>query len=234
MNRYIGPKDIQVGSWHESIDKIRDFNMKFLIDLIHPKVILNKSTCAKVIEALKREIGLLEGINRIHKERYNNFKKPGHESATEIRKNFPYEWKNYLKFCFVRNPYEKAVSDYLWRTSGERRSVTFEEFIQLVYEYKLIGCERNSIVPKVPTNWELYTINDRVAVDYVGKLEDMKSDLREICHYIGLEFDVDKIPWEKKSKVNNSYKKFYNQRSKKMVSEIYANEIEKFGYEFPQ
>jgi len=57
---------------------------------------------------------------------------PTHARAPYLRKFAPYEWQNYFKFCFVRNPYDHAVSDYKWRIKSKgltQQDVTFREYL---------------------------------------------------------------------------------------------------------
>ncbi len=193
-------------------------------------VILNIRSYSKIVKGVFLGKDKEKIINEVHKLRYGQFQKPGHESASEIRKYFPNEWSDYFKFCFVRNPFERAVSDYLWRKSKTGSDATFNTFLSLV-KSKLSGAEvANNIVPEKPRNWPIYSIDDEIAVDYVGKYENLYSDFREVCDYIGLEVQTNRSISANRV-TDYDYRKFYDDKTYELVNDIYRKEIEYFGYD---
>ena len=59
-------------------------------------------------------------INNFYKQKYlKAYINPPHMPYSHVAEIFP-ECKNFFKFCFVRNPYDYAVSDYLWRIKNSK------------------------------------------------------------------------------------------------------------------
>ena len=58
--------------------------------------------------ALKK-LALKHWCERLHESQ------PQHAYAETIARAFPEEWAAFPKFCVVRNPWTKTVSDYFWR-----------------------------------------------------------------------------------------------------------------------
>lgn len=95
-----------------------------------------------------------------------------HSSAAFIARNLSERiWQDYFKFCFERDPFDKAVSRYFWSTNQPRPPIS--EFLHQAPKALL-------------SNWDLYTINDHICVDFLGRFETLADDLRVIEARLGL------------------------------------------------
>lgn len=229
LNRYLGTLDVQTAAWHNAIKNGGSYNVRFWLDLLHPSIVFNPKTYKNIASEILLKNNIHKKLNELHKKKYSYFVKPGHESAAEIKKHFPIEWESYYSFCFVRNPYKKVVSDYIWRVKQSGIDVSFLEFLREID--KSSPTSSKELTPKWPSNWPLYTIDDKVVVDRVGKFENLADDFEFICSQIDVEFVPDELPRAKKVK-DYSYKEYYNKDAYKIVSSLYSNEIEYFGYSF--
>ena len=76
-----------------------------------------------------------------------------HMPAADIRRYIgAATWEDYFRFTIERNPWDLAVSAWSWYST--RDPMSFEEFVA-------------SDVLSHYSNWRLYTIRDRVAVEWV-------------------------------------------------------------------
>lgn len=135
-------------------------------------------------------------------------------------------WDGYFKFCFERNPWDKFVSLYWWemREGGwyARRNgklPTLEEFIDQPRSRRA-------------ADWHLYTIDDELAVDAVGRFENLADDLRSILARIGVEMEVE-LPRAKSSYRGRGGSALLTEKSAERIRRMYHREIEAFGYECP-
>jgi hypothetical protein len=170
-------------------------------------------------------------IGTAHKNLYSDIigVRPHHASASEIRNFAATEWDAYFKFCFVRNPFDRAVSDYKWRTR-RKPGVSFIEFLRRIDDPQRPDPER--VVPRPATNWPIYTIDDRVAVDFVGKFENLLEDFAEICDKIQIPFDPHLFPLAKQGLRREHYRTYYGQEEKTLVTKLFGSEIDCFDYSF--
>ncbi len=158
---------------------------------------------------------------------------PQHAYAAEVRSAFPSEWENYFKFCVVRNPFDKVVSDYYWKTRSLNDPPSFSEFLRAIKE----GDSNSGLVPLRPDNWPIYTIDDEVVVDSVVRFENLKNGLSEVLRKIGIEWDG-VLPRVKsgirtdREGQSTSYRMIYKRKDRELVQRLYRNEIDYFGYEF--
>lgn len=125
-------------------------------------------------------------------------------------------WDRYFKFCVVRNPWSQVTSMRRW-AAMQGNALTLAEVI-----------ERPLPVP----NWKLYTIDNEIAMDYVGRYETLLDSLDEACGRIGLPFDG-WMPHAKQSVSGvDDYTREYTPELIEAVRRRHAAEIEHFGYAF--
>jgi hypothetical protein len=143
-----------------------------------------------------------------------------HIPAKQIKRLIdPEIWNHYYKFCFVRNPWDRAISTYYWE----------------IYHNKVDDFEAILTPKKLQENWNIYTIQNKIAVDFVGKFESLATDLQQVCDRIGLEWDG----WLPKAKGQvrgdrRPYQAVLTPEQAAIVAQYAAPEIEQFGYRFPQ
>jgi hypothetical protein len=71
--------------------------------------------------------------------------------------------------------------------------------------------------------------NGNLLVDFVGRFENLGSDLLKVYDKLGIE--LRSIPHENRS-VRGHYSSFYTPETKMIVEERFKRDIEYFGYEF--
>jgi hypothetical protein len=236
LNRSLGFRDIQLGSWRDTVALGGRFNARLFYDVLRhntrahlPLVLRDMGRLYRAVD--KADVG--HSIGRMQKINYREWlhEAAEHTGAKFIRDHFPDAWKNYYKFCFVRNPWDRAVSDYKWRTRKKKRSqISFVEFLERINDP--LRPDPEEVVPLPATNWSLYTIEDRMAVDYVGRFENLYADMQHVCEQIGLAFDPSCFPHAKKLRDNTDYREWYNEYTKHLVAEANRHEIATFGYTF--
>ena len=133
-----------------------------------------------------------------------------------------------FKFCFVRNPYARALSLWRYLQKIDRLGVRegFEAFLAGLMED---GCEpiglynsrRNSQCnPQV--RWL-----EGVEVDFIGRVESIQRDYDLIAEKLGLRAGT--VPMLNTT-TGQSVSDAYSLEAKAMVDVIYAEDFERFGY----
>ncbi len=126
-------------------------------------------------------------------------------------------WGRYFKFAFERNPYDKAVSWYWWTRHFEGIDVSLDEFIHGGY--------------RSMTDWPIYAIDDEVAVDFIGRFENLQQDVARVAEKIGLQIGTDT---RHKSGIRPEEEELrLSERSYGTISRVCAREIAEFGYSCP-
>ena len=235
LNKHLGPNDIQIGSWPETILAGGSMNKRAFKDALFyrpPWRSTFRHLSANIIR--RRKLDLSQVVNASIKRKYRKILgvNPSCPIAQSVIQLDPAAWGDYFKFSFVRNPFDFEVSDYFWRTKGLPRRVEFKDFLRRKLDSGVEDPE--GVVPFPPTNWPIYAIDNQVALDYVGRFEELNEHVYVIGDRLGLSLDLNSVPKAKsgiRKKIDPS--EFYDKESKEMVSLLHKHEIEVFGYEFP-
>tara|TARA_B110000977_G_scaffold34394_2_gene45955 strand:+ start:1397 stop:2017 length:621 start_codon:yes stop_codon:yes gene_type:complete len=141
---------------------------------------------------------------------------PPHKTAISIKKDLDYNTFNtYIKFCVIRNPYDKIVSRYFWNKSNK----PFNNFVKLTNV----------------SNLNIHCINGKSVCNYFIRYEHLEEDIIKLCNILGIEkFDINDLPKHKSThRINKShYSKFYDDETRKIVYKNHKKEFELFGYKF--
>lgn len=147
---------------------------------------------------------------------------------------------DYLKFCFVRDPYARLLSLYLDKvvrrqdgyfreqvlalTNGQ--APTYEEFVALVGEAGPDGFDTHTA--RLTTR----TLIELVRYDEIGRFESFETDLRRILSQRGIDFDryyfAEQRHW---SAAEQKLANHYDAATAARVRELYASDFEAFGYD---
>ncbi|MBC8392854.1 MAG: sulfotransferase family 2 domain-containing protein [Deltaproteobacteria bacterium] len=128
-------------------------------------------------------------------------------------------WDSYYKFCFERNPWDKAVSMYYFYTKTHNISRPMDVQIQAFGERL--------------SNYSIYSIDGKVAVDYVARYEDLGNEIEGIRQKIGLPEKLI-LPKAKGGyrKDRRPYREVIEENEKECIRRICRKEIELLGYKF--
>jgi hypothetical protein len=132
-------------------------------------------------------------------------------------------WNSYFKFTFERNPWDRQVSWYKYKTRKLDRKPSFGDFM---------ANTRRAFV----NNYELYSIGGEVVLDHVGRYESLASEFEAAMEKLGLAGRV-KLPvlntTAKPAAAGAApYRGFYDERLRDTVADWYGREIKAFGYEY--
>jgi hypothetical protein len=150
------------------------------------------------------------------------------------------EFEDYFKFTFVRNPWDRLVSAFLFLKKGganrtdklwaEENLSCFRDFNTFVTDwvdrkninkwkhfvpqYKFI-CEPRSQIP---------------SVDFIGRFEHLNEDYSYIQNRLGSKSDLQHLNSTEGRK--RGYKEYYTEATQKIVADVYQEDIRIFGYDF--
>jgi hypothetical protein len=127
-------------------------------------------------------------------------------------------WWRYYKFAFVRNPWDRQLSFYFYKTRNEQPRRSFDAFM---------AKKQRAFVE----SREIYAIDGEVAVDFLGRYETLEQDFRKALQDIGIS--AGPLPMANTSdKPRDRYREFYNDKTRRLVADWYALEIAEQGYDF--
>jgi chondroitin 4-sulfotransferase 11 len=152
-----------------------------------------------------------------------------------------------FKFAFVRNPWDRFLSEFSWRQclyrrmSPERQArcfydaqdvATLDAFVRTL---ELPAPIRLDAVRGFDGHLEtqlsfLVNHTGRIAMDFVGRFECFSRDVGVITQRVGLT--LEQLPHLKKSTRAPRYRDVFSPSARAAVEAFYADDIREFGYKF--
>lgn len=163
----------------------------------------------------------------------------GHAKYENYLLSNPKKTEGYFKFTFVRNPWDRLLSAYTFLKRGgmhtsdakwaEENLSGYNDFNDFVLDwvnekniYKFIH-----FIPQHVFLQDLYT--GVIRMNYVGQVETLQQDMEFIANKLKIKgVQISQI----NSTKHNSYKEVYNEKSRKIVEEVYAKDIILFNYKY--
>lgn len=157
----------------------------------------------------------------------------------------------YFKFSFVRNPWDRMVSEYKYR--GHPMRMTFKRWL---LEHLPPPGFTDAYCHIVPQHEYLYDADGRLLADFVGRYESLQADFDVVCERLGIARTP--LPHENRSleaprirslndikkrirrwlwtlrprNVYPHYTQYYDAESRELVRRLYRRDIDTFGYAF--
>lgn len=129
-------------------------------------------------------------------------------------------WRSYYKFAIERDPWDKAISLYYWRTRNEQPRTELLRFLQQVGARSL-------------SNAHIYTIDGQLAVDRIVAYERLATQLEEIRLHLGLPEPI-ALPRAKSTHraEKSHYSDLIGAPERAIIDATCRREIEMLDYQF--
>lgn len=137
------------------------------------------------------------------------------------------QFDEYYKFTIIRNPWARAYSWYKnmirdeehHRKYGVIADLSFRDFLR---DHAGVGLLK-------PQTWWLKSLDGSLKLDLIGRFETLQDDFQTACDSMGLSHF--ELPHVLQGTPEN-HKKHFDEESIEIISRIYSEEIEMFGYSF--
>lgn len=137
------------------------------------------------------------------------------------------QYDSYFKFTFVRNPWARAYSWYknIMRDENHQKShkitgdISLNEFLRLFAGKGLLR----------PQTYWIKNFRGSIPLDYIGRFETLNDDFQEVCK--AMHIPPITLPHNIKGS-GEDYRECYDKDSINIITEVYKEEIEMFGYSF--
>lgn len=140
-----------------------------------------------------------------------------HKNTKAIKRDLGKEnFDEYLKFCVIRNLYDKMVSIYNFPYYS--LSILFKEYVKKV--------DNN--------NLNIHSINGKSVCDYFIRYEHIEEDIIALCKKLKIDsYDISLLPKHKSTHRNRKkhWREYYDDETKEIVYNKHKKEFELFGYD---
>jgi hypothetical protein len=143
---------------------------------------------------------------------------------------------NFFKFSFVRNPFDRLVSEFFFRPKNgvffkrlKMKKHSFDDFVNGVYQYKLsYDVNKSYDESHLYKQFDFIYIDNKISVDFLGRFENLKNDISTLKK----KFNINKNIIHKNKTNHYHYSSYYSTTTKSMVEKIYEKDLNTFNYYF--
>jgi hypothetical protein len=139
-----------------------------------------------------------------------------------------------FKFCFARNPYDRAVSlwQYSMKTQQIDSRISFETFCNILKDgaFERPGLFNSSGLSQCSPQVDWITDDkDQNIADYIGKVENFENDSKTILAELGISGDILHLNRSKELSVSDCY----TSKTRSIIAKVYETDLDFFRYSFP-
>ena len=147
------------------------------------------------------------------------------------------KFERYFKFAFVRNPWDRLLSAFLFlkkggmndadRTWAEYNLAKFQSFEQFVHEWVT---EENvwKWVHFIPQHYFICDSSGQNKMDFVGRMENLREDFTYLSSRLGKNIELTLMNTTR----DDHYSCYYTKEMRDIVYIAYAKDMVLFNYKF--
>jgi hypothetical protein len=165
----------------------------------------------------------------------------GHLRATHYQLIFNQrEFEEYYKFTFVRNPWDRLVSAFLFLKKGGANKIDRQWAEENLSQYTDFHTFVTNWVNRKNVNtWKHFVPQYKFlcqpgkqvpVVDFIGHFECINEDFATIQKRLGCSTSLKHL--NKTEGVKKEYREYYTEATKQIVADVYKEDIDIFGYDF--
>ncbi|WP_148122540.1 sulfotransferase family 2 domain-containing protein [Spiribacter roseus] len=158
-----------------------------------------------------------------------------HMTAKEVKEAVrPDIWNNYTKMTIERNPYDRLISFWRWRTGWFQLDIPFESFALSALSANPWNRVKNKSHGFSNRPFYKFPTNKSICVDHVIPYENLESGLEKVAAIVGIpEGEVSKgIPTFKGSGSRYDLEQYYTDKVRSVAEKKFAFEAEVFDYKY--
>lgn len=137
------------------------------------------------------------------------------------------KWNSYTKFCFIRHPYERALSGWKHFNKVLNKNINFYEYISS-NKYNVTDIEFGHIF--MSQYKQIQDIDGKCGVNIIGKFENLEEDFKFILNQLGF-IKIYHIPKkENVSNVEGAKDIVLEKKTLQKLNELFYEDLELFHY----
>jgi hypothetical protein len=154
-----------------------------------------------------------------------------HLPAQKIRTLIGAEtFDTYFKFAIVRNPWDKAVSQYCYMRRrpdlrafiGMEEQDDFKTYLRLIHATPHVQWE--------PQHTLIFNHKEKLLIDELGRYETFESDVTRIFAHLGIQTPISHTNRSERAPLEH----YYDQEAIEIIAEMYKEDIRLFNYAPPK
>jgi chondroitin 4-sulfotransferase 11 len=154
-----------------------------------------------------------------------------HAFSFEYENRFPEEFKDYFKFTFIRNPFDRLVSAWIRcyklysNKSYIAKSHNDVEFFNSKIKPEFTSFIKNHLHLYVGKSHfrQQYQWLRNCHYDFIGRYEHLSTDIQLLCSHLNITgYDIKHLSATKRT----DFSRYYTEESKHIVTSLYKKDID--------
>ena len=145
------------------------------------------------------------------------------------------QWNEYYKFTIVRNPWDRAYSDYLWICKERKIKDSFKNYISKEGKFSRIFNDPNIIEYRgdhLLRQIDFFDLKGDLKLNRVMRFESLNADMDILINELNIKEKFNSRENVSSKRKNKHYSRFYSLRNKQRVEEYYNDDIKVLGYAY--
>ena len=195
-----------------------------------------KCICVRISKAASTSILLaFKAKRRLFDHSYFNRR---HHTIGYYQDTYPQQFKEYFKFAFVRNPWDRIFSSYRYLRYNRKLEFADCSFHDWLYKNEeaintpgqfLFGRNREIFIHHLTDQLDWVVLDGKIAVDFIGRFENLETDFAHVCERLSSTIKLEK---RNASTYHTDYRADYTDPMIELVAEWHSRDIEYFKYKF--
>lgn len=163
-----------------------------------------------------------------------NGKSLQHLIGSDIKELLGDDFNNFFRFTIVRNPIDRAISEYYWNEIGHgfKNGKSFDEFLDIVEEKLKGNCQKTYLDHYLHQSKFIYDKNNNILVDKIFRFENFDK----IEEFMLKNYKNNSNKFEKKNvglvRKKNEIKLTVSQKAR--IYKIYKDDFINFNYQIDE
>jgi len=191
------------------------------------------SSITAALQTCDKRLGLVGRLHFWHRFIYKtNEKWLHHLRSEELEKVHMREWKSFFKFAFVRNPWDRMVSLYVYqRKRMSECRVARRMYPEIAERFRDGPSFDEWLRRSTDVKPQIQFLRDSAGLlkmDFVGRFERLTQDFDFVCARLGIKAV---LPHKNETK-HEPFQSYYSKEGRDLVALSFNADIEAFGYSF--
>ena len=160
---------------------------------------------------------------------------PWHHLISIYRDYNPKKFSIYFKFAFIRNPFDRLLSTYLYSFIQKQRlpstSVAFVTEFKTFEDFVINWINDHNISSHYffyPQTQYISDSDGRFIIDFLGRFETLIDDYQFVKNRLLITVDLPQMNTTR----HTNYRDHYSKKMQQIVEDVYENDLKLLGYKF--